>query len=104
MAGNGQAHRTCTDHVRLRNQSSRRLIDELAATNMAFWMDRASASWWLALSSFLVATHELGAWPWIDRRPLRERYFFKHVSRTDLNPVLNAPGRLESSKRTVDPV
>ena len=55
----------------------------------------------VALSSFLVATHELGAWPWIDRRPLRERYFFKYVSRIDLNPVLNAPGRLESSKMTV---
>jgi HlyD family secretion protein len=55
----------------------------------------------VALSSFLVATHELGAWPWIDRRPLRERYLFRYVSRTDLNPVLNAPGRLESSKRTV---
>ena len=53
----------------------------------------------VALSSFLVATHELGAWPWIDRRPLRERYFFRSVSRTDLNPVLNAPGRLESSNQ-----
>jgi HlyD family secretion protein len=55
----------------------------------------------IALSSFLVATHELGAWPWIDRRPLRDRYYFKFVSRTDLKPVLNAPGRLESSKRTI---
>jgi HlyD family secretion protein len=55
----------------------------------------------VSLSSFLVATHELGAWPWIDRRPLRERYDFLHVSRTDLNPVLSAPGRLESSRRTV---
>ena len=34
-------------------------------------------------------------------RPLRERYYFRYVSRTDLNPVLNAPGRLESSKRTI---
>jgi HlyD family secretion protein len=49
----------------------------------------------------LLATHELGAWPWIDRRPLRERYEFKYVGRIDLNPVLNAPGRLESSKRTI---
>ena len=55
----------------------------------------------VALSSFLVATHELGAWPWIDRRPLRERYYFRYVSRADLSPVLNAPGRLESSKRTI---
>ena len=55
----------------------------------------------VAAASFLVATHELGAWPWIDRRPLRERYYFKYVSRIDLNPVLNAPGRLESSKMTI---
>ena len=58
----------------------------------------------VALSSFLVATHELGAWPWIDRRPLRERYIFRYVSRIDLNPVLNAPGRLESSQEDRDPV
>ena len=51
----------------------------------------------VALSSFLVATHELGAWPWIDRRPLRERYSFSHVRRIDLEPVLSAPGCLESS-------
>ena len=55
----------------------------------------------VAVSSFLLATHELGAWPWIDRRPLRERYLFRHVSRIDLNPVLNAPGRLESARMTV---
>jgi HlyD family secretion protein len=54
----------------------------------------------VAVSSFLLATHELGAWPWIDRRPLRERYVFKSVTRTSLNPVLNAPGRLESSNQT----
>jgi len=55
----------------------------------------------VAVSSFLVATHELGTWPWIDRRPLRERYLFRHVSFTDLSPVLNAPGRLESTKKTL---
>jgi HlyD family secretion protein len=55
----------------------------------------------VALSSFLVATHELGAWPWIDRRPLHDRYMFSHVSRTDLYPMLNASGRLESAKKTV---
>lgn len=55
----------------------------------------------VAVSSFLVATHELGAWPWIDRRPLRERYLFRSVHRVDLSPVLNAPGRLESSRMTV---
>ena len=75
---------------------------------MKSWLRRVWPFGWtgvsvvlVALSSFLVATHELGAWPWIDRRPLRERYYFRYVSRTDLNPVLNAPGRLESSKRTI---
>jgi len=55
----------------------------------------------IALAAFLTATHEMGAWPWNDRRPLRERFLFMHVSRTNLNPILNAPGRLESSKRTL---
>lgn len=55
----------------------------------------------IALASFLLATHELGAWPWIDRRPLRERYTFRPVNRVNLNPVLNAPGRLDSAKMTV---
>jgi HlyD family secretion protein len=54
----------------------------------------------IALSAFLTSTHQMGAWPWNDRRPLRERFLFMHVSRTDLNPVLNAPGILESSKST----
>jgi HlyD family secretion protein len=55
----------------------------------------------VALAAFLTATHEMGAWPWNDRRPLRERFLFTHVSRTNLNPILNAPGRLESSKKTL---
>ena len=55
----------------------------------------------VAAASFLVATHELGAWPWIDRRPLHERYFFKNVSFTDLHPTLKASGRLDSTKNTV---
>lgn len=54
----------------------------------------------IALAAFLTATHEMGAWPWNDRRPLRERFFFMNVSRTDLDPVLNAPGLLESSRST----
>jgi HlyD family secretion protein len=75
---------------------------------MKSWLTRVWPFGWtgvsvvvVALSSFLVATHELGAWPWNDRRPLRERFYFRYVSRIDLNPVLNAPGRLESSKRTI---
>src|SRR5712692_8913333 len=55
----------------------------------------------IALSTLLTASYKFGTWPWGDLRPLRERYLFRHVSRTDLNPIVNAPGRLESSKRTV---
>jgi HlyD family secretion protein len=55
----------------------------------------------VAASTFLVVTHELGAWPWIDRRPLRERFFFRHVTFTDLRPTLNASGRLDSTKNTI---
>jgi HlyD family secretion protein len=72
------------------------------------WLKRVWPFGWTGIavvvvgaSSFLMATHELGAWPWIDRRPLRERFAFKTVERTDLNPVLNAPGRLESSRKTI---
>jgi len=55
----------------------------------------------IALSLFELASYETGTWPWGDHRPLRERYHFRHVSRADLIPFVNAPGRLESSKRTV---
>jgi len=55
----------------------------------------------VALSLFELASYETGTWPWGDRRPLRERYQFRHVSRADLIPFVNAPGRLESSRRTV---
>ncbi len=53
------------------------------------------------LSTFLVASYHQQTWPFQDRRPLRKRYEFRPVSRTDLNPIVNAPGRLESSKRTI---
>jgi HlyD family secretion protein len=52
------------------------------------------------LSSILLTSYAGGSLPWLDRRPLRERYEFSRVVRTDLAPILNAPGRLESSKRT----
>jgi len=55
----------------------------------------------IALSSFLFASYAQGTLPWLDRRPIRERYRVREVFRTDLEPVLNAPGRLESAKRTV---
>ena len=55
----------------------------------------------VALSSVLLVSYADGSLPWLDRRPLRERFEFSHVMRTDLAPILNAPGRLESSKRTL---
>jgi HlyD family secretion protein len=54
-----------------------------------------------ALSSFLIASYAQGNLPWLDRRPMRERYRVHEAFRTDLAPILNAPGRLESAKRTV---
>jgi len=55
----------------------------------------------IALSSILLVSYADGNLPWLDHRPLRDRYEFSHVMRADLDPILNAPGRLESSKRTV---
>ncbi len=55
----------------------------------------------VALSSWALVSYHLETWPWGDRRPLREHYIFSPVSRTDLLPILNAPGRVESSKRTI---
>jgi HlyD family secretion protein len=55
----------------------------------------------IALSSVAYGSYALEAWPFNDRRPLRERYHFTKVSRSDLVPVLSAPGRLDSSKKTV---
>ena len=54
-----------------------------------------------ALSSFLIGSYAQGNLPWFDRRPLREQYPVCEVVRTDLAPILSAPGRLESAKRTV---
>jgi HlyD family secretion protein len=65
------------------------------------WLRTATAVGSVAIAAFLTATHEMHAWPWNDRRPLRERFLFMNVSRTNLNPILNAPGRLESSKKTL---
>jgi HlyD family secretion protein len=55
----------------------------------------------IAVLVYLVASYETGIWPWADRRPLRQRYHFGHVSRAILAPFVNAAGRLDSSKRTV---
>jgi HlyD family secretion protein len=55
----------------------------------------------IVLSSFLIASYELEAWPFGDHRPLRERYKTQRVARTVLEPFLRAPGRVESSRRTV---
>jgi HlyD family secretion protein len=72
------------------------------------WLKRRMFNRWmggiialLALSSFLIASYAQGNLPWLDRRPMRERYRVREAFRTDLAPVLNAPGRLESAKRTV---
>ncbi len=53
------------------------------------------------LSTFLFSSYAQGNLPWLNRRPLRERYRVREVFRTDLAPILNAPGRLESAKRTI---
>jgi HlyD family secretion protein len=55
----------------------------------------------VALSSFLIASYELETWPWADQRPIGERYVLYRPRRAVLEPVLSAPGRIESSKRTM---
>jgi HlyD family secretion protein len=55
----------------------------------------------VALSSLLIASYELDTWPWADHRALHSRYEFRTVRRTILAPILSAPGRVESSRRTV---
>jgi HlyD family secretion protein len=55
----------------------------------------------VALSSYLIASYELEAWPFADQRTIRDRYHLRRVERTSLDPYLNAPGRVESSRRTV---
>jgi HlyD family secretion protein len=71
------------------------------------WLKRKSPFFWIglfgavvAVSSFLVGSYAQSNFSWLDRRPLRERYRVSQVIRTDLAPILNAPGRLESAKRT----
>ena len=55
----------------------------------------------VALSSFLIASYELETWPWSDHRPVNERYITRTARRVTLFPFLNAPGKVESSRRTV---
>ena len=55
----------------------------------------------VALSSLLIASYELETWPWVENLPLRDRYEIRPVRRTTLSPFLSAPGRVESSRRTV---
>jgi HlyD family secretion protein len=43
----------------------------------------------------------LEIWPFNERRPVSERYHLVKVGHRDLVPVLSAPGRLDSSKKTV---
>jgi HlyD family secretion protein len=72
------------------------------------WPGRILRSAWawlaiacVAISSLAVASYQSQTWPWGDRRPLWQRCRYTPVSRADLRPVLNAAGRLESSKRTI---
>ena len=69
------------------------------------WLSRNRSFAWggglgavVALSSFGIGSYAQGNLSWFDRRPLRERYHVREVFRTDLAPILNAPGRLESFK------
>ena len=55
----------------------------------------------VALSSLLIASYELETWPWRERASAHSQYEFYKVRRTTLAPVLSAPGRVESARRTV---
>lgn len=55
----------------------------------------------LALSSLLLASYQMETWPFGDRRPLRERYQYYRVQRMELDPFFSAPGRVESTHRTI---
>jgi HlyD family secretion protein len=55
----------------------------------------------IVLSSFLLASYQLEAWPFGDHRTFRERHMFHRVKRASLEPFLSAPGRTESSRRTI---
>ena len=72
------------------------------------WLGRRLFNRWMgaivalvALSSFLIVSYAKGNLPWLDHRPMRERYRVYKAFRTDLAPVLNAPGNLESARRTM---
>ncbi|MGP0069636.1 MAG: efflux RND transporter periplasmic adaptor subunit [Isosphaeraceae bacterium] len=55
----------------------------------------------VVLSSWLIASYQLETWPWVENLPFRARYEFRTVSRATLLPNLSAPGRVESSRRTI---
>ena len=55
----------------------------------------------VALSSLLIASYSLETWPWGVHRPIREQYELRVVRRVKLAPTLSAPGRVESSRRTL---
>ncbi len=54
-----------------------------------------------AVGSGLSACYVTKAGPFAERRTAREIYRFVRVERTALEPSLKAPGRVESSKRTI---
>ena len=73
------------------------------------WLRRKSfirLDWWIRgvclhiILSLLAVMRRAICRGLIDDR-LRDRYQVREVFRTDLPPILNAPGRLESAKRTI---
>lgn len=73
----------------------------LARIRQLFFNLTAVIAAMVLLSSFLIASYELETWPFGDHRTIRDRFEFRRVSRTVLEPSLRAPGRVESSRRTI---
>ena len=55
----------------------------------------------VVLSSYLLASYELEAWPFGDHRTFRERHTFYRVKRESLEPFLSAPGGSRARSRTL---
>ena len=55
----------------------------------------------VGLSSWLIASYELETWPWVEHFPFLRPVRVPNCVPTTLFPNLSAPGRVESSRRTV---
>lgn len=80
-------------------------MDVLIKQPDAHWSFKHALSvgfWTLAIttSSFLGISYNLDSWPFGDHRTVRERYQVGLAPRVDLNPIVNVPGRLESTRKT----